>query len=188
MAVFTGFYQSAKDYIQIIISAFALSIPFYMSIDESSDEKEILLIGVVYFIIYFLTATASRNTNKLNALFKSTGIYLNVLLLAGIAMGLAAGILYNFLFFSLSLVFFVLIFVLENLRRPVGISTIAEQFDEKILASVLSIESQLSSVIGAVISLVIGLVADRFGPGLAIMFMALLILMLYPALRIIKNK
>ena len=103
-------------------------------------------------------------------------------------MGLVAGIMYNFAFFGFSLVFFVLIFVLENLRRPAGIATIAEQFDEKILASVLSIESQLSSVIGAIMSLVIGLVADWFGPGLAIMLVALLILVLYPALRIVKIK
>ncbi len=187
VATFSGFYHAAKDYIQIIISAFAVSIPLYATLNASIDEKEIVLIGLVYFIIYFLAAAASRKTNQVGSLFNSTRTYLNLLMLSGIAIGIVAGIMYNLSYMGIALAFFVLIFVIENLRRPTGIAAIASQFDEKILASVLSIESQLSSVLGAVMSIAIGLVADKLGPGFALSIMALILLALFPALRLIKT-
>jgi MFS family permease len=186
VATYSGFYHAAKDYVQIVISALALSIPLYYTMKRSNDEKEIILIGVVYFVIHLITANASRNTNKIGSLFKSTGKYLNMLLLIGAVLGMIAGILYNLKYFSISLVFFVLIFVLENLRRPAGIAAIANQFDDRILASVLSIESQLSSVLGAMMSIVIGLMADKLGPGIAILIMAFILLLIYPIIRIIR--
>jgi hypothetical protein len=186
VATFSGFYHAAKDYVQVIISAFALSIPLYSALPKSSNEKEIILIGLVYFIIHFMTGTASRNTAKMGSLFNSTIKYLNLLLLVGTTMGLIAGIMYNLKYFFLSLAFFVLIFVVENLRRPAGIATIASKFDERILASVLSIESQLSSLLGAIMSIVIGVLADLLGPGYALSIMALLVIASYPVLRVVK--
>jgi hypothetical protein len=186
VATFSGFYHAAKDYMQIIITAFALTIPLFTILERSNNEIEIVLIGVVYFIIHFITANASRNTNRIGSLFKSTGKYLNMLLLMGTAIGSIAGILYNLKYFSISLVFFVLIFVVENLRKPAGIATIAGHFDDRILASVLSIESQLSSIIGAIMSIVIGLIADKLGPGFALSIMASILLVFYPVLRILK--
>lgn len=188
VATFSGFYQAAKDYVQIIISAFALSIPLYTSMKRTNDEKEIVLIGLVYFIIYLITSFASRYTNKFGSLLNSTVKYLNVLLLAGVVAGLLAGFIFNFDYNGIALVFFVLIFVIENLRRPAGIAVIAGQFDEKILASVLSVESQLSSLLGAIMSVAIGLIADSLSPGNALSIMAVILLLIFPAIRIVKPK
>jgi MFS family permease len=188
VATFSGFFNAAKDYIQIIISAVALSIPIYINLKRTSDEKEIVLIGLVYFLIYLLTATASRNTSYIGKLFSSFDKYLNILLLLGIGIGLVAGSFFQTKYFAVSLTFFVFIFVIENLRRPAGVAAIAGQFDEKILASILSIESQLSSVLGAIMSVTIGLMADKFGPGYALSIMAVVLILFYPLLRIVKPK
>jgi MFS family permease len=185
---FSGFYQASKDYLQIIISSFALSVPLVWNLKKSEDEKEIVLIGAVYFILFFLTAAASRNTAKISRLFTSVGHYLNVLLLVGITLGIIAGILYTISAFAVSLILFVLIFMIENLRRPAGIAEIAGQFDESILASVLSIESQLSSIIGAIMSLVIGFLADKLDPGIALATVSIFVLLAYPLLRILKPR
>lgn len=188
VATFSGFYNATKDYVQLIISAFALSIPVYSALQRSNNEKEIVLIGIVYFIIHFITGTASRNTSKIGSLFNSSVKYLNILLITGVTIGLISGIMYNFKYFFISLALFVLIFVIENLRRPAGVAELASRFDEKILASVLSIESQLSSALGAIMSIVIGLVADNLGPGYALSIMTFALIIMYPAIRIVHSK
>jgi hypothetical protein len=46
----------------------------------------------------------------------------------------------------MSIIFFVAVHLTENLRKPVGVSYIADQFKEDILATVLSAESQVKSL------------------------------------------
>jgi len=180
VALFSGFYNASKDYLQIIISTLVLAMPIYIQSKYSEQEITIAQIGLVYFILYFLTAFASKNTGRLNSLFRSTNIYLNISLLTGILIGTAAGLFYSFDMTGMAIVLFVFILVIENLRRPAGVACIANQFNERILASVLSAESQISSVIGAILSFDIGLLADITGPGYAIAGASFVLLFLFP--------
>lgn len=187
VSLFSGFYSSAKDYLQILISSATITLPLILTSEFSDNEISAVQIGLVYFILYFLTASASANTGRINSLFRSTNHYLNTSLIAGILIGIAAGIFFNSKMVLVSVVLFVLILVIENFRRPAGIATIANQFDEKILASVLSAESQISSMIGAILSFCIGLLADHTGPGYAIAGTCAFMLLLFPFVRLKKN-
>lgn len=184
VALFSGFYNASKDYLQIIISSLVLAMPIYIQSRYSEQEITIVQIGLIYFILYFLTAFASRNTGRLNSWFISTNIYLNFLLLTGILTGAAAGLFYSFDITGMAIVLFVCILVIENLRRPAGVACIANQFNERILASVLSAESQISSMIGAIISFGIGVFADLTGPGYAIAGTCFVLLLLFPMVRL----
>jgi MFS family permease len=187
VSTYSGFYDAAKDYLQVVLSSFALTIPLLHTLKKSDNEKEIILIGIVYFILYFLTAGASRNTNRLNKLFGSTYSYLNVFLIIGIAAGLGSGIYYHFRMFVPAVTLFILILVIENFRRPAGIALIAGHFSENILASVLSVESQLGSIAGSVLSFLIGWSADHLGPGLALSLASGIMLIISPLL-LLKKK
>jgi MFS family permease len=187
VATFSGFYDAAKDYLQVVLSTFALALPVMVSVKRSDNEKEIILIGIVYFILYFLTAGASRNTYRMNTLFRSTDRYLNIFLLLGIFCGLGAGIFFHYRMFVPSVILFILILVIENLRRPAGIALIAGYFNENILASILSVESQLGSIVSSVLSILIGWFADRFGPGLALTLASIVLLLFSPMLILKKN-
>ena len=184
VASHSGYYNAVKDYLQIIVSMAALSIPLVLPFEKTSNEKETVLIGLVYFVLYFITAAASRYTGKINSRFRSTYNYLNFLLLAGLLAGLGAGIFYQYKLFTPAVLLFIGILTIENLRRPAGVAAIADNFHEGILASVLSAESQLSSVIGAGLSLLIGFLADKLNPGYALSAASLLIILLFPVLRI----
>ena len=186
VASHSGYYDAVKDYLQVIISMAAVSLPLALPYDKPSNEKEILLIGLVYFILYFITAASSRYTGKVNSRFRSTNNYLNFLLLAGLLAGLGAGIFYQYKLFIPAIILFIGILAIENMRRPAGVAAIADNFNEGILASVLSAESQLSSVIGAGLSLLIGFLADKLNPGFALSVASLLIILVYPMLRV-KN-
>ncbi len=184
VASHSGYYDAAKDYLQVIVSSAAMSIPLVLSINRSVSEKEIILIGLVYFVLYFITAAASRYTGNINSYFKSTFRYLNFLLLAGLLAGMGAGLFYRYHIFIPAIILFISILAIENMRRPAGVAVIADQFDEGILASILSAESQLGSLIGAGLSFIIGFIADRLNPGYALSIASLLIILLFPVLRI----
>jgi MFS family permease len=187
VSTFSGFYDAARDYLQVVLSMFALSMPVLLSINKSSSEKEIALIGIVYFILYFLTAGASRNSYRMSMYFGSIDRYLNVFLFAGIISGLGAGIFFHFHMYLPSIVLFILILVIENFRRPAGVALIAGHFDENILASILSVESQLGSIAGSILSFVIGWSADRLGPGMALTMASVLMLLISPFLVLKKE-
>jgi len=187
VALFSGFYSSAKDYLQILISSAIVILPIFLTANYSEKEITVVQIGLIYFVLYFLTASASANTGRINSLFKSTNIYLNTTLLVGILIGTGAGVFFSSNKVAIAIVMFILILVIENFRRPAGVACIAHQFDEKILASILSAESQASSLIGAILSFLIGVLADFTGPGYAITGACLLLLLLFPFVRVKKK-
>jgi MFS family permease len=184
VASLSGFYFAVKDYLQLIILAVALMLPVHMNFGLPADKKEKIMLGLVYMLLYFLTAGAAHFTQLLNSVFKSVYVYLNFLLFAGLLAGALTGFLHQQGVFTGALLLFAMIFILENLRKPAGIAVMAENFDNKILASVLSIESQLSSVIGALLSLLLGFLADRMGPGYAIMVTSLFMILIFLLLKI----
>jgi len=61
---------------------------------------------------------------------------------------------------------------------------LSEVIDHRLMASGLSVESQLKTVVLAVLAPVVGLLADRLGVGPALMAVAGLGLALAPALRV----
>ncbi|MFW5777052.1 MAG: hypothetical protein ACOCZB_07175 [Spirochaetota bacterium] len=61
--------------------------------------------------------------------------------------------------------------VLQNLRKPVSVTVVAQRVPDRVLATVLSVESQLQSVLAAFVAFVVGAMAEAFagnvGPGVA---------------------
>ncbi|TFH05417.1 MAG: MFS transporter, partial [Spirochaetales bacterium] len=56
---YSGFYKGTKDFLQPLVAALALSLPWAMGLVP--EKREALLIGAVYTILYALTAVASRS-------------------------------------------------------------------------------------------------------------------------------
>jgi hypothetical protein len=177
-----GYYRAVKDYLQPVIQSLALSLPLFMNLEK--EKKSALLIGIIYFIIYFLSSATTRRSGSFTGRFGSLATPLNLTLIAGFSAGILSGLFYRMDLFTVSVVFFVLVYMLENLRLPAGISWFTENIEPGILATALSTESQGKSLFTAVLALGMGLLADRAGPGTALMLVSVLMLMLVPALRI----
>ncbi|MBN1950475.1 MAG: MFS transporter [Bacteroidales bacterium] len=186
VASFSGFYQASKDYLQIMLMTAVISVPFLTTIDRPEDEKEIVFIGVVYFILYLLTAFAARISGKLHRYFNSDARFLNILLITGLLISLGAGLSHQYNLYIPAIILFLSILFIENIRRPAGVGIIADRFDSRILASILSVESQLSSILSAVFSFIIGLTADLWGFGYALVICSVMVLLLVPVLQIKK--
>ena len=185
MSLYTGFDKAVKDYIQPIIRMLALSVPLLAYWND--DKKTALLIGIFYFVIYLLTSRMSRGAGRFQSFFNNYFKPMNLTLIMGLAAGVVSGLVYLSGWYWIAVVAFVAILLIENLRKPVAVSVIAELSSDSAMATVLSLASQTASLFAAIIAPVIGFVAGKYGPGMGIVTISLLLLAGYPIYRLSKN-
>ena len=158
VSLFAGFYKAVKDYLQPVLQTAAVSLPFL--IETSEEQRSAVLIGVIYFIIFLISSAASRRAGAVHRKFKDRGRILFFTLLTGALAGLGGGV---FLYFNLpwlTVLFFLLIYLLENVRKPIGVGYLGDSIEPGVLATVLSVEGQGETLWTAVFALLIGSAAD----------------------------
>ncbi len=186
MSAFSGYYQAVKDYLQPVIQAFALGIPVMLAADNRS--KEAVIIGVIYFLLYFATSFASRNSGMVAERFARLTRPINLTLIIGLITGILIGVFYRLDWLLLSVLFLCFIYILENLRRPMAISYVTGQLNQNILASVLSAESQANTLFAAVIAVLFGFFADKFGIEMSFITVSSILLLTTPLFLLRKEQ
>jgi MFS family permease len=177
-SLYTGFYRAIKDYIQPLLKYFALTMPFLVYL--TNEEKVATIVGIIYFITYLLTAFASHQSGRFAAIFKSANKPLNATILLGLFIGILTGIAFRYGFFVSSIFGFVMLLIIENLRKPIGVAVVADLSQERAMATVLSTSSQAKSIIAAILAPMVGFLADLFDPGTAIAAISILLIFSFP--------
>jgi MFS family permease len=177
-SIYTGYYKATRDYLQPVLQTFALSLPVLYFLE--SKQRQSVIVGITFFLLYFLTSMAARRAGKFAGKFERINVPLNLTLIVGLFVGTMAGIFYQFEFLIWSIVFYILIYVIENLRKPIAVSYIGESGNKRILATTLSAESQAESLFAALLAPLVGLLADRFGLGVSIFSVSAFLLLLSP--------
>lgn len=159
---FEGFFKSVKDYLQPILSQAALPLAalFFSGIALSGEQQSVILIGPVYLSLYLLSALASR---KSHFLVRKTGGEASTARLIWAMMGAVMALLIPALYFSITwamILGFVLLYILQNLWRPVLISRFDVHSNAAQGATVLSIESQAKSVATMILAPLLGAAVD----------------------------
>ena len=185
LSVYTGFYKAAKDYLQPVLNSFALSLPIFIALEDK--QRSSLVIGMVYFLIFMMTAIVSRTSGQFADKYKNLCLLLNITMLAGYAVGALSGLFIILGLPLIAIVFYMGIYILQNLRKPMGIAYISDQMKQDILATALSAESQASALIAAVFAPLIGFFADTFGVGYALIIVAAIMTIPAP-LYLVKNR
>jgi len=178
LSFYSAYFKGIKDFLQVLVLSFsigAIIVPQF-----NSEQQNALYIGVAYSLLFLLTSFASRNSERFRMLFSSDKKALNVSLMAGILMGGLAGLMMYSDFKLLAIVLFFGVYIIENVRKPIGISVVVEYSNEKINATILSVASQLQSGIAALIALFIGFMADAYSIGLALILTSFLMLLALP--------
>ncbi len=178
LSVFSAFHRSTKDYLQPVISAFALSLPVFLYFEDK--QRSALVIGLVYFIIFIFTSIASRRAGKSADKFQHISAPLNISMSAGLCMGILIGFFYNLQLTIISILLYVGIYIIQNLRKPMGIAYISDLMKQDILATALSAESQITTLFTAVMSVFFGFCADYFGIGTAMIIISFVLLLTTP--------
>ncbi|AKI97340.1 MFS transporter [Kosmotoga pacifica] len=176
-AFFDSFYKTVKEYLQPVLENMALALPLFTFL--SAQRRTSIVVGVVYFVLYLLTSYASRNSWKVSKFFGGKEKALNVTYILGALAIIFAGLFNSGMLRIVSVVLFIALFVLENMRRPMNVAYISDTIAHTTMASGLSAESQLKTLLAATLAPVIGLLADRFGVGAALAVMGIMMLFLY---------
>lgn len=179
--LYDGLFTSSKDYLQPLLQTFALSFPLLALL---GDKRDTIAISLVYFLIYLLTASASRNARLLVKQPHSLPRAINLSFLAGIGLVISAGFFTLVNLLSLSVLILVVMFIMQNLRRPLNVSYISDNIPPRLMASGLSVESQLKTLTTAVISPILGYIVDIWGIGSGLLIGGIAILLFFPLVRL----
>ena len=159
---FEGFFKASKDYLQPILLAAALPLSerLFMGIQLSDEQRSVVLIGPVFFMLFMMSAFASRYAYRLvsepDREDKTARLLWGLSVL--IFMVLLPAMYYQTHWIMIT--GFVALYVVQNLWRPVLISRFDAHSDETKGATVLSIESQAKSLSTMIIAPVLGLAID----------------------------
>jgi len=179
---FDSVFKTVKDYIQPILQSLALSLPVLLLLADS--QRVALITGIVYSLLYLLTSFASSRAGLVRRIIPSLPRAINLTFILGALFIIATGLLLFSGFTVISVVLFILFYMLHNLRRPLSIGYISELISNKVMATGLSGESQLKAILVALLAPVMGSIADALGIGPALLIMGFLLLILFPLLKI----
>ena len=178
VSIYSGFYKAAKDYLQPIIQTLAISLPFLMHLEDT--QRTALLTGQVYFFIYLISAIASRNAAWVAGHFQHMARPLNLSLAIGLFSGIFIGLFFFIGWFAIAIIIYLGIYLMEHLRKPMGIGLFADHVEDQIWATALSAQSQMRTLWGAVIAVLLGTLVDLMGVGAALGLTSLALLLLVP--------
>ncbi len=181
-SLYDAFFKIVKEYLQPILKALALGLPIMIAF--SAEQRTSVIVGIVYFVIYIATSYASKNAGRLSGKFGNEARALNYTYVFGAVLIIFSGLLQIFALQVLAVVIFFFLFILENFRRPINISYISDNIDHKTMASGLSVESQLKTLLMAIFAPLIGFMADKLGVGSAIAIAGVAMLCLFALVKL----
>ena len=182
-AIYGGYYKSIKDFIQPFLKSTVLVMPFLLMLTD--HEKLAVILGLTYFIMFMASAIASRHAEKIKNWFGSRTLLLNGSLLIGTILGILSGIMMTYWVLPIIIILlFIVLLLLENLRKPSAVAEITNIGEDEVHTSVLSVMSQLTSIFAAILVIIIGFVADKYGIGYGITAASVLMLIFYPLARL----
>ena len=172
-AVHTAYLRAIKDYIQIVMVNLSLIIPVMLYMD--GEKKNGMLIGILYFLIFLATSQASKYSAILARKSRRNISYVS--LLVAFLAGIISGATYRYEIWLFSLLAFSVIYVAENIRKPVLTGIVARTVPQEILTSVISVQSLLRTMLTMFLAVVFGLLADQYGIGVSLMVVSGLLLL-----------
>ena len=158
---FEGMYKASKDFLQPILKQTVIALPLLLALDES--KRTALLVAGVYFVLYFLSSFASRNSHQVSNWRggdEGAARFMWWMDLALFALLIPA---LWFSWYPAIIVLFVGLAILQNCWRPGLISRFNAQSTPEMGATILSIEAQSKSLATIMLAPLLGLLVDTVG-------------------------
>ncbi|OQX51735.1 MAG: MFS transporter, partial [Candidatus Cloacimonas sp. 4484_209] len=157
-STFDGFFKSSKDYLQPILKAQTLALPVLLYF--TAKQRTAIIVGIIYFILYLLTSTASRKSGNFVNRMRSLPFAVNITFITGGILLLISGISTSLKLYVVAIIALILLYVVQNLRRPMNVAYISDNISHRAMASGLSVESQIKTILMAILAPIIGYLAD----------------------------
>lgn len=186
-AAYIAIFKTIKDYLQPVLQTIAVTIPVFM--EYSTDQRTAIIIGISFFIIFILTSSASRNAWRIEEYTANLPRSINIIYLIGIASIGISGLLLWLNFPVLAALVFIFLYLAQNIRRPLMVSYLSEIISSKIMASGLSTESQLQTILIVIYAPIFGWLVDIAGLPYGLIITSALFIIIFPLIVISsKNK
>jgi MFS family permease len=183
--LFDALFKSVKDYVQPVLRSLAISLPLLASLDRFGENRKVAIVtGITYAILYLLSSQASGRAGSFHERFSSPEKGLNVSYLMGVGSAIVVGIFLAFDLRVAAVTLFIIYYLVENIRRPAALGILSDRIRNSVMATALSGESQVKTVLVAIFAPLFGLGADTIGIGYSMVLLGLLPLLLYPFLRL----
>lgn len=182
-SLFDAIFKVLKDYIQPILKDIILVSGIYIVASMEAATQLKIILGIIYGVIYIFSSWISRNVYRLNLKFNSDK-------LMDISFDIF-GIIFFIMFFAVKtktmlavILLYFFLYLLKDGRRPLVVDVFGDCMKKNERATVLSIDSQLSSLFMIVLAPLFGYIADRFGIAILFFVIGLSILVLNRFLRV----
>ena len=177
-SLFDSLFKTVKDYLQPVLKHYALLLPLLITLEN--EKRASLIVGAVYFVLYLLTTLAARSSGHITGKLRSLPAAINVSYLTGTALVLFSGLALLRQYYILSISFFILFYLVENIKKPMSVGYISEQISHRVMATGLSGESQMTTLFVALFSPLMGFLADHYGVSSGLITMAIIMIALFP--------
>ena len=158
---FEGMYKASKDYLQPVLKQTAIALPILLTLDAA--KRSALLVAGVYFVLYFLSSFASRNSHRISEWRDGDeGAAQFMWWIDLVLFALLIPVLW-FKWYPAIIVLFVGLAILQNFWRPGLISRFNAQSTPEMGATILSIEAQSKSLATIILAPLLGWLVDRVG-------------------------
>lgn len=173
---FEGIFDVSGDYLQPILKTQALALSGILLLSDNNSTA--ITVGVVYFILYLISASASRSSHIFLKKSGSESHALKLLIFFSAILLLTASFGIKFSLYIVPIIAFILFHLIQNIWRPILVSiydTVALNTEQ---ATVLSIESQAKSSGIFLIAPIGGYIADTCGISMTLAFLSGILLLL----------
>jgi MFS family permease len=181
-AAFDGFFKVLKEYLQPVLKALAIGLPVLTAM--SIDRRTAIVVGLVYFVLFLAASTASRYSGRFSRRIKGVVQSINITWIIGFSILIIAGIFQELSVYMVTVGAYLVLFILQNIRRPLCVTYISDNVPQRVMASGLSVESLIKTLFMTVLAPVCGYIADAVGIGIAVAGAGVLMGFLYIPLRL----
>lgn len=181
-SVYGGVFKASKEYLQPVLKAQAVALPVLLFMADR--ERIAVLVGLVYFGLFLLASITSRSAGRFASMFKSLARPINMTFVLGGVLILMAGLSVHYVWYVIAILAFVGLHMIQSIRKPLNVAYISDTISSKVMASGLSVESQLVTVITAILAPIIGWMADFYGIGIALVIAGIIYLVFLPVVAV----
>ncbi|KKK80474.1 hypothetical protein LCGC14_2823140, partial [marine sediment metagenome] len=181
MALYDGIFKSLKDYIQPIMKLFITVLLVNFMLNSSPAEEEFYLtviLGVTYAIFFIFSAFSSKKAYFFQKKVKSSKYAMDLIFYIFAFLIFAEAFLYWIQIPVLIIVFYLLIYIFYNLRRPIAVDYLGDVMDKDQRATLLSVEALIRSLLIIIFAPLFGYIADTLSIGVLFFWLAIMIVLL----------
>ena len=164
ISLFNGIFKSLKDYIQPIVKIFIVALIINLGLQNSAlaqSHLEKIFLGSLYSIFYLISSFASQRAYLFKNIVHSSKKAMDLIFYC-----LGFFFLFNsiLLYFDIPLgvvIIYLFMYVLHSMRKPLGVDYLGGIMKKDQRATMLSVESQLTSIFQMSLAPLFGLIADQ---------------------------